>query len=191
MKRKYKVYRSGWISDIPKNYTGIVYYESFSYTTKSYYKDGKLHRRNGPAVIYQHRDLSGHEEYWLNGKKYSEDKWRQQLKKKKKISLTELKTMKPKKEESKTSIWKVQFIINEYDEFKDSVVSTVMITSFKNQLETKIRPLYESFIKADKKFSITVYQDDKKQFTAKTQGSIFIIDGTKTPFSTWLREISK
>jgi|JI10StandDraft_1071094.scaffolds.fasta_scaffold36949_12 hypothetical protein len=191
MKVKHKVYRSRSFSDIPKNYTGIVYFESFSYTTKSYYKDGKRHRRNGPAVIYQNINFVGVEEYWLNGKKYSEDKWRQQLKKKKKVSLTELKTMQPKKEESKASIWKVQFVINEYDEFKDSIVSTVMITSFKNQLETKIRPLYESFIEADKKFSITVYQDDKKQFTAKTQGSVFIIDGTKTPFSTWLREISK
>lgn len=189
MKKKYKVYRSRSLLDIPKNYTGIVYYESFSYTTKSYLKDGKLHRRSGPAVTYQNRDLSGHEEYWLDGKEYSKDDWKKLLKNKK--PLTESKVVKPKKEESKTSIWKIQFVINEYDEFKDNIVSTIIITSFKNQLESKIRPIYNSLIENNKKFSITVFQDDKVELNAKFEGSIMIIDGTKTPFATWLREISK
>jgi hypothetical protein len=34
-------------SDIPKNFTGVAEYENGS---KSWYKDGKRHRRNGPAV---------------------------------------------------------------------------------------------------------------------------------------------
>jgi len=37
--------------------------------TEKYYKDNKLHREDGPAVIYK----NGTEEWWLNNVEYPED----------------------------------------------------------------------------------------------------------------------
>jgi len=47
--------------DLPVNYTGIIEYV---FGTTCYYLNGKLHREDGPAVIYP----NGIIEYFLNGK---------------------------------------------------------------------------------------------------------------------------
>ncbi len=49
--------------DIPKNYTGIV---EFPYRTKCWYKDGKIHREDGPAIEW----TNGEKEWWFEGKEY-------------------------------------------------------------------------------------------------------------------------
>jgi hypothetical protein len=36
-----------------------------------WYKDGKLHREDGPALIYSY----GNKEYWLNNKCLSKEEW--------------------------------------------------------------------------------------------------------------------
>jgi hypothetical protein len=43
-----------------------------------YDKNGKLHRENGPAV---ERTNGGENEWWLNGRKYSEEQWKTELEK--------------------------------------------------------------------------------------------------------------
>lgn len=48
-----------WVSS---EYTGI--FKSTSYI--AYYKDGKIHKEDGPAVIYK----NGKKEYWLYNEKY-------------------------------------------------------------------------------------------------------------------------
>ena len=48
-------------SEIPKGFTGIV---EFSNGTKSWYKNGKRHRENAPAIIYS----NGKTEWWINNK---------------------------------------------------------------------------------------------------------------------------
>jgi hypothetical protein len=37
-----------------------------------WYKDGKHHREDGPAIIYS----DGRQYWYLNGKEYSEEKWK-------------------------------------------------------------------------------------------------------------------
>ena len=51
---------------LPENYTGIVEYPS---GIICYYLNGKLHREDGPAVIWP----TGNVEYYLNGKCHRED----------------------------------------------------------------------------------------------------------------------
>lgn len=52
--------------DIPKNFTGIV---EFSDGDKFWYKEGKLHRDDGPAVEW----TNGDEEWYKEGKLHRED----------------------------------------------------------------------------------------------------------------------
>ncbi len=72
------------LGDIPKNYTGIV--ENL-FKTKYWYKNGKVHREDGPACITEHGTKvwhiddkkhstdgpaveckNGYDQYWINGK---------------------------------------------------------------------------------------------------------------------------
>jgi hypothetical protein len=47
-------------SEVPKNFTGIVEYPNGD---KSWYKEGRRHREDGPAIEYQ----DGHKEWWVEG----------------------------------------------------------------------------------------------------------------------------
>jgi len=47
--------------DIPQGYTGII---EWQYGSKGWYKNGKLHREDGPAWTR----VSGFNEWWLDGK---------------------------------------------------------------------------------------------------------------------------
>ena len=79
-----KIIKVTYVSEIPKNYTGIVEYPSGS---KAWYKGGKRHRLDGPACEYAngsiwyqngkyHRtdgpayDVNGYKKWWLKGKRY-------------------------------------------------------------------------------------------------------------------------
>ncbi len=94
-------------------------------------------------------------------------------------------------EKPRFSVWEVQFVIQEKNEFGQNIVSTVNITSFSKQLETKVRAMFDSLLEEDKQFSISVSKDGKQQFVAKKHGNVVLIDKTTTLFVTWLREISK
>jgi len=93
-------------SDIPINYTGHVKYSD---GTQKWYKNGKVHREDGPAVIYSngtqywykngefHREdgptvihVDGKQYWYLNDKKYSRDNYYRELYKQGKITKTEL-----------------------------------------------------------------------------------------------------
>lgn len=50
-------------SEISDNFTGIAEYPS---GTKYWYKEGKLHREDGPACEW----TNGHKQWWLEHKKY-------------------------------------------------------------------------------------------------------------------------
>ena len=52
--------------DLPVNYTGIIEYV---FGTTCYYLNGKLHREDGPAIIWEDGTL----EYFLNGELHRED----------------------------------------------------------------------------------------------------------------------
>ena len=52
--------------EIPENFTGIAELPS---GTKEWYKDGKRHREDGPAVEWE----SGYKEWYLEGKLHRED----------------------------------------------------------------------------------------------------------------------
>jgi hypothetical protein len=54
------------LSEIPENFTGIVHFLS---ETKEWYKEGKLHREDGPAVEYP----SGTKEWYKEGKRHREE----------------------------------------------------------------------------------------------------------------------
>ena len=47
----------------PDGFTGIIDFEN---GTRIFYKNGKKHRKNGPAIERK----SGHKEWWSNGKKH-------------------------------------------------------------------------------------------------------------------------
>jgi hypothetical protein len=49
--------------EIPENFTGIVEYAN---GTKIWYKEGKRHREDGPAVEY----ADGEKRWWIEGKIY-------------------------------------------------------------------------------------------------------------------------
>jgi len=49
-----------WLSDIPVNYTGIAEFEDGD---KHWFKNGNLHREDGPAVLWN----DGAIEWWLDG----------------------------------------------------------------------------------------------------------------------------
>ena len=53
-------------SEIPKNFTGVVEYPNGG---KVWYKEGKLHREDGPAKEYP----NGHKEWWFEGKRHRTD----------------------------------------------------------------------------------------------------------------------
>ena len=57
-----KTIKVGHSAEIPKGYTGIVEYES---EDKTWFKNGKLHREDGPAYT---RSDDGHKFWWLDGK---------------------------------------------------------------------------------------------------------------------------
>lgn len=48
------------LKDIPKNFTGIAEYPNGD---RECYKEGKLHREDGPAVEYS----NGEKEWWIDG----------------------------------------------------------------------------------------------------------------------------
>lgn len=50
-------------TEVPKNYTGIAIRSNGS---KCWYKEGKTHREDGPAVEY----YNGTKEWWIDGKEY-------------------------------------------------------------------------------------------------------------------------
>ncbi len=54
--------------DIPSNYTGITELPS---GTKVWYKNGLLHREDGPSFIY----YNGDKEWWLAGKYIWDSAW--------------------------------------------------------------------------------------------------------------------
>lgn len=56
-------------SDLPKNYTGEIYYHSHPMTC--FYKKGEYHNENGPAIIFP----NGNKEYHLDGVLLSKEKW--------------------------------------------------------------------------------------------------------------------
>lgn len=49
---------------IPDNFTGIAINENQS---EFYYKEGKLHREDGPAIVL----IDGHKEWWVDGEVYA------------------------------------------------------------------------------------------------------------------------
>lgn len=52
----------------------IYFFNKYHYFI--YKNNGKYHRENGPACAYSF----GHEEYWLDGKKYSEHQYYKKIK---------------------------------------------------------------------------------------------------------------
>ncbi len=56
---------SHW-TETPKNFTGIVEYK---YGSKYWYREGKPHREDGPAI----EGIDGHKEWWIEGKPHRED----------------------------------------------------------------------------------------------------------------------
>ena len=46
------------------------------YGNKSWYKNGKMHREDGPAVI----ETDGSKEWFINGVEYSEEGWKEKVK---------------------------------------------------------------------------------------------------------------
>ena len=52
-----------YFAEIPENFTGIAEYPN---GTKRWYKEGNLHREDGPAIEYSF----GTKEWWLEGKLY-------------------------------------------------------------------------------------------------------------------------
>jgi hypothetical protein len=57
-----------WDTPVPFLHTGIA---EFPNGTKFWYKDGNLHREDGPAKEYS----SGRKHWWLDGKEYSEEEF--------------------------------------------------------------------------------------------------------------------
>lgn len=55
-----------YMSDIPESFTGIVEYRN---RDREWYKNGGLHREDGPAVEY----LNGHKEWWFEGQRHRTD----------------------------------------------------------------------------------------------------------------------
>ena len=53
---------------------------------KSYWKNGRLHRDNGPAVIYQNGDV----EYWLDGQRLTKEEHEQRTQKVLKLTVAEI-----------------------------------------------------------------------------------------------------
>lgn len=45
--------------------------------SRAWYKQGKLHREDGPAVEYP--DYPNAKQYWINGKRYTENIWKQKV----------------------------------------------------------------------------------------------------------------
>jgi len=62
---------SNW-TEIPKGYTGHV---KFTNGNQYWYKNGKLHREDGPAEIYP----VGTQYWWLNDLHYSRDDYYREL----------------------------------------------------------------------------------------------------------------
>ena len=56
------------IEEIPKDYTGIVFYRDIG---TYWYKEGKLHREDGPA--YEEGEYRGAKAWWIDGIQYYED----------------------------------------------------------------------------------------------------------------------
>lgn len=54
------------VIEIPRDYTGMVEY---TYGTKYWYKEGKLHRVNGPAI----ENPTGDKYWYIEGKSYIEE----------------------------------------------------------------------------------------------------------------------
>jgi hypothetical protein len=52
--------------NIPKNFTGVAEYPN---GTKHWYKEGKLHREDGPAVEW----IIGYKEWWVEGLRHRTD----------------------------------------------------------------------------------------------------------------------
>ena len=84
MKKKKAIKNGKHISDIDgsemwyKN--GLLHREEgpaviYSDGIKEWRKEGELHREEGPAII----NWDGIKEYWLNGKRLSKDEWWEQL----------------------------------------------------------------------------------------------------------------
>lgn len=63
----FKGYIKNYFKD--SNFSGVYTYED---GTKKWYKKGKLHREDGPAVEYP----DGRKEWWIEGKNYSENKFK-------------------------------------------------------------------------------------------------------------------
>ncbi len=60
-----KLLKLGWDKLVPKNFTGIIVRPD---KTRYWYKDGKIHREDGPAVEYE----DGAEFWWFEGKRHRE-----------------------------------------------------------------------------------------------------------------------
>jgi|JI10StandDraft_1071094.scaffolds.fasta_scaffold1407532_1 hypothetical protein len=60
---KFKTIKANFTSSIPKNFTGIAEYPS---GTKVWYKEGKYHREDGPAIEW----IYGSEEWYLKNISY-------------------------------------------------------------------------------------------------------------------------
>ncbi len=61
-----KTIKVNYGKEIPKNFTGIVDYTDGK---KYWYKEGMLHREDGPAVEHK----SGHKQWWIEGKLHREN----------------------------------------------------------------------------------------------------------------------
>ena len=60
-----KLLKLGWEKPVPKDHTGIIVRPD---KTRYWYKDGKIHREDGPAVEYE----DGAEFWWFEGKRHRE-----------------------------------------------------------------------------------------------------------------------
>ena len=60
-----KIIKTNSWRDLPENFTGII---EFTNGTKYWYKEGKCHREDGPAIEYS----NGYKEWYLEDEEYFE-----------------------------------------------------------------------------------------------------------------------
>jgi hypothetical protein len=60
-------------------YDGMYWSVKLPDGTERWYKNGQLHRDNGPAVEYYGVTKYWYKEYWLEGKKYTKEQYNEKI----------------------------------------------------------------------------------------------------------------
>lgn len=68
--------RDRWTNIPTKDFTGVIKTKS---KTVAYYKNGKLHRETGPAIVFNNNEPKGNLEYWLDGAPFSKTDWMEKV----------------------------------------------------------------------------------------------------------------